>query len=194
MSTENATATIDLSKGDKIDLTKTHPGLAKVCLGMGWDVKQGETFDLDAFCYQLKEGKLLTPSDPAKSICYFRNLNLTGVKHSGDNLTGEGDGDDETITCDLPALPADCDALIFGVNIYNKPGKSFGQVKNAHIRIYDGNGDHSASIAKYDLSEDYSSSNAVIFGRMYKHNGEWKFEAIGEGKTGDIATLAQAYM
>lgn len=186
-------ATINLSKGDKIDLTKTNPGLSKIALGMGWDVKEGETFDLDAFCYLLDStGKLIDKAAPDKNaICYFNNLKLPGVTHSGDNRTGVGDGDDETITVDVAALPATCEAVLFGVNIYNKPGKSFGNVKNAHIRIYDATGDPTHSIARFDLSEEHSGKEAVMFGRLYKYNNEWKWETINEGKNGNIAELAQ---
>jgi len=188
---ETATApvqTLNLVKDQKVDLTKVNPTLLAVCIGLGWDTG----FDLDSFAFLLKDGKRLT-TDPKGCVCYFGNLTLPGVKHSGDNLTGAGDGDDETITVTFADLPADCTEVIIGVNIFNAGTRNFGAVKNAFARIYDKADVTKASIVKYDLSEDYSSNNAVIFGKLYKHNGEWKFQALGSGMSGDINQMLAAY-
>lgn len=189
---DTATATLNLSKDQKVDLTKTNPGLKKVSVGLGWDLQDGKTFDLDSFIFLLKDGKALD-ADPKKCVCYFGNKDLSGVHHHGDNLTGAGDGDDETIDVTFANLPPECNEVIVGVNIYNQPNANFGQVKNAFCRIYNAEDTAKTSILKYDLSEDYGTANAVIFGKLYKHNDEWKFQALGEGKSGDINALLAAY-
>jgi tellurium resistance protein TerD len=191
MSTTTA-PTLNLSKDQKVDLTKTNPGLKKVAMGLGWDLQDGKTFDLDSFAFLCKDGKAID-ADPNKCVCYFRNLTLPGCVHSGDNLTGAGDGDDETITVEFAALPADCNEVYIGVNIYNQPNANFGMVKNAFCRAYNAEDAAKASIIRYDLSEDHGSTNAIIFGKLYKHGEEWKFQALGEQKSGDINQLLQNY-
>jgi tellurium resistance protein TerD len=180
---------LNLTKGEKIDLTKTHPGLKKIKLGLGWDVKGdgGDAFDLDAFAIILKDDKWKENKD----MIYFSNKTGPGVTHSGDNLTGEGAGDDETIMVELPALQGN--AVVIGANIYQAGSRrqNFGQVKNAYIKVY--NADDNAVLAKYDLSEDFSGATGVILGRVYKHSEEWKFEAVGAPKTGDLNEIANTY-
>lgn len=183
---------ISLVKGDRVDLTKSNPGLKTVHIGLGWDVNAsgGAAFDLDAFGFVLNaNGKL---NSGKNSIIYFNNKVGEGLEHMGDNLTGVGDGDDETIKARLDQVPGD--SLLIGVNIYQalERKQNFGQVNNAFIRIYDA--DTNQELLKYDLSEDYSKFNAVLFGKLYKKDGEWKFQATGEGTNGDIAQLAQSYL
>ena len=193
---DTTTATVTLSKDQKVDLTKTNPGLAKVCMGMGWDLQDGKVFDLDAFAFLAKGGKPLYGADDAgrkAGICFFNNLKIAGIDHSGDNRTGAGDGDDETITVEFAKLPADCEEVFFGVNIYNQPNANFGQVKNAFCRAYNADDATKASIIKYDMSEDHGTANGLILGKLYKHNGEWKFQAIGEARNGDIFTIVESY-
>lgn len=185
------TATVNLTKGERVDLTKTNPGLKIAHVGLGWDVAANGSaaFDLDAFALVLKGGKLLD----AKSVIYFNAKVGHGLEHMGDNLTGVGDGDDETIKIDLSQLPADADEVLIAVNIYeaDKRNQNFGMVNNAFIRIYDGA--TSQEIMKYDLTEDQSKFNAMVMGKLYKKDNEWKFNAMGEGKNGTIADIANAY-
>ena len=192
----NATATLTLSKDEKVDLTKTNPGLKKVAMGCGWDLQDGRTFDIDAFAFLAKDGKPLGAADDAgrkATICYFNNLQVAGVKHSGDNRTGAGDGDDETIVIDFAGLPADCTEVFLGLNIYNQPSANFGQVKNCFARAYDAEDPNKTSIIRYDMSEDYGTANGLILGKLYKHNNEWKFQALGEVRNGDIFTIVDSY-
>lgn len=181
--------TVNLEKGAKVELTKDRPGLKKLNIGLGWDVKQGggDAFDLDAFGLLTVGGKFTDPNN----LIYFNNTTGVGVLHHGDNLTGQGDGDDETISLELPTLVAD--DVILGVNIYKavERRQNFGQVKKAFIRAYDA--DTKQELAKYDLSEDFSTATGAILGRVYKHNGEWKFQAVGEAKNGDLNQIAQTY-
>jgi tellurium resistance protein TerD len=179
---------ISLEKGGKVDLTKEAPSLKNAALGLGWDVSgSSSTFDLDASAFLLNaNGKMRND----KNFVYFRNL-ISGdgsVTHTGDNLTGVGDGDDETIKAALDKIPADVEQVVFVVNIYQAAQKrqNFGQVKNAFIRLYDA--DTKQEILKYDLSEDFSTATAVQFGRIYRHNGSWKFEASGLGEVGGLDT------
>ena len=127
------------------------------------------------------------------SVVYFSHLEGQGVKHYGDNLTGAGDGDDETIGITLSALPDNADEVLVAVNIYqaSERHQNFGQVNNAFIRVYDA--ESKKELVKYDLTEDYSAFNALVMGKLYKKDGEWKFQAIGEGKNGTIADIAAAY-
>lgn len=182
---------VNLSKGQNIDLTKTNPGLKIAALGLGWDApKTGpHKFDLDAFALLMTAGKLAD----AKDVVYFGNKDRTGVLHSGDNLTGVGDGDDETITVDFALVPATVEEVLLCVNIFEatqRNNQNFGQVENAFIRIYDK--ETNTELAKYDLSEDYSAFNGMVMGKLYRKDGEWKFKAIGEGKNGDINQIAAA--
>jgi tellurium resistance protein TerD len=195
MSTETA-KTLTLSKDQKVDLTKDNPSLKKLSFGLGWDLQDGKTFDLDAFAWQAKVGKPLTKADVGGEggcLCFFNNLKIKGITHSGDNRTGAGDGDDETITVDLTALPADCEEVYLGLNIYEKPDATMGQVKNAFCRAYNAEDASKTSIIKFDLSEDHGAAKGLVMGRLYKHNGEWKFEAIGKPVSGDIFQIVDSY-
>lgn len=183
--------TVSLQKGERADLTKTNPGLKVAHVGLGWDVaNQGNAaFDLDAFALLLAGGKLTDKN----RLVFFNNKTYQGVEHMGDNLTGAGDGDDETIKVTLAAVPADVDEVLICVNIYDAETRkqNFGQVNNAFIRVYDA--DTNEELLKFDLSENYSAFNAMVMGKLYRRDGEWKFQSIGEGKNGDINAIAQAY-
>lgn len=186
---------INLQKGQKVDLTKGNPGLKKIIIGLGWDVNQydgGADFDLDAAAFLLTDtGKV--PSDA--DFVFYGNLkhNSESVIHMGDNLTGEGDGDDEQILVDLSKTPENISKIAFTVTIYDaeKRSQNFGQVSNAFIRIVDESSN--VELIHYDLGEDFSIETAVVVGELYKHNGEWKFNAIGSGFQGGLAALCKNY-
>jgi len=180
METTQATGSLSLIKGQKIDVTKTNPDLTKVGVGLGWkeNVGNGSKFDLDASCIMLSNGKVW--KSPAEATVYFNHLTAQGVQHNGDNRTGVGEGDDEIINVNLPALAPEVDALIFVINMFEcvQRRQNFGMVRDAYVRIY--NDETKVEIAKYDLSEDATSGTALTFAKLYKHNNEWKFEALGE--------------
>ncbi len=186
---------INLTKGQKVDLTKGNPGLKKIMVGLGWDVNafdSGYDFDLDAAVFMLGEnGKCPTE----KEFVFYGNLEHTSksVKHMGDNLTGEGDGDDEQILIDLSKIPTNISKIAFTVTIYEPEVRrqNFGQVSNAFIRIVDET--TGSELIRYDLGEDFSIETAVVVGELYKHNGEWKFNAIGSGFQGGLAALCGHY-
>lgn len=182
---------LNLEKGEKVDITKTNPGLTKINVGCGWDVNAagGAAFDLDASILLLKEDKTLY--EGTKGVIYFGNKKGYGVEHQGDNLTGAGEGDDETINVDLAAIPAEIAKVVVIVNIYQAESRHqhFGMVRNAFVRVY--NPADQAVLAKYDLSEDYSGKTGMIMGQLYRHNGEWKFQAMGNGANGDINAICE---
>jgi tellurium resistance protein TerD len=186
---------INLTKGQKVDLTKGKPSLKKIMVGLGWDVNDfdsGADFDLDASAFILgANGKCRTERD----FVFYGNLEHPSgaVKHMGDNLTGEGEGDDEQILVDLNKVSADTEKIAFTVTIYDadKRRQNFGQVSNAFIRIVDESNDE--ELIRYDLGEDFSIETAVVVGELYKHNGEWKFNAIGSGFQGGLAALCGHY-
>lgn len=186
---------VSLSKGQKIDLTKGNPGLSKIIVGLGWDTNKydgGADFDLDAAAFLLAaNGKVASDSD----FVFYGNLKHSsgGVEHMGDNLTGEGDGDDEQIKVNLAAVPASVDKIGFTVTIYEAESRkqNFGQVSNAYIRIVDETSN--AELIRYDLGEDFSVETAVVVGELYRNNGEWKFNAIGSGFQGGLKALCQNY-
>ena len=186
---------VNLKKGQKVSLTKGNPGLSKVVVGLGWDVNQFDTggdFDLDATAFLLTDsGKVSRQED----FVFFGNLvHPSGcVSHQGDNLTGVGEGDDEQIKVDLSLVPGNISKIAFAVTIYEAEERrqNFGQVNNAFIRIYDEpNGNE---ILRYDLGEDFSIETAAIFGELYKHGDEWKFNAIGSGYQGGLAAICASY-
>lgn len=185
--------TLNLVKGEKVDLTKERAGLKEINVGLGWDTNSGNggTFDLDAFALLLKSGKLF---DGVHSIIYFHNKTGHGLQHMGDNLTGAGDGDDETIKIHLGQVPADVNEILICVNIYQAAQKhqNFGMVNNAFIRIYDAE-NPTNEILKFDLSEDYSAFTGLVMGKLYRKDNEWKFQAVGEGKNGTIQDIALPY-
>lgn len=186
---------INLSKGQKVDLTKGNPGLKKIMVGLGWDVNQfdsGSAFDLDAAAFMTgANGKCPTE----KEFVFYGNLEHASgsVKHMGDNLTGDGDGDDEQILVDLTTIPADVEKVAFTVTIYDADARhqNFGQVSNAFIRIVDET--TGQELIRYDLGEDFSIETAVVVGELYRYNGEWKFNAIGSGFQGGLAALCGHY-
>lgn len=186
---------INLSKGQKVDLTKGNASLKHIMVGLGWDVNafdSGADFDLDASAFMCgANGKCPTE----KEFVFYGNLEHPSgaVKHQGDNLTGEGDGDDEQIFVDLKAIPESVDKIAFTVTIYEAQERrqNFGQVSNAYIRIVDE--DTNQELIRYDLGEDFSIETAIVVGELYRHNGEWKFNAIGSGFQGGLAALCGHY-
>ena len=186
---------INLSKGQKVDLTKGNPGLKNIMIGLGWDVNMydsGAAFDLDAAAFMAAEnGKCPRETD----FIFYGNLEHPSgaVKHMGDNLTGEGDGDDEQIQVDLSKIPENISKVAFTVTIYEAEARrqNFGQVSNAFIRIVDEA--TGTELIRYDLGEDFSIETAVVVGELYRHNGEWKFNAIGSGFQGGLAALCGHY-
>lgn len=186
---------INLSKGQKVDLTKGNPGLKNLMVGLGWDVNvfdSGAAFDLDAAAFLLDEsGKCPTE----KEFVFYGNLvHLSeSVTHMGDNLTGAGDGDDEQLQVNLSNIPANIAKIAFTVTIYDAEirKQNFGQVSNAFIRIVDEV--NNTELIRYDLGEDFSIETAVVVGELYRHGGEWKFNAIGSGFQGGLAALCNHY-
>ena len=186
---------INLAKGQKVDLTKGNPGLKKLMVGLGWDVNafdSGADFDLDAAAFMLGDnGKCPTE----KEFIFYGNLThpSEALKHMGDNLTGEGEGDDEQIFVDLSKIPSNVSKVAFTVTIYEAEsrGQNFGQVSNSFIRIVDES--TGQELIHYDLGEDFSIETAVVVGELYKYNGEWKFNAIGSGFQGGLAALCGHY-
>ncbi|MBB1273218.1 MULTISPECIES: TerD family protein [Psychromonas] len=185
---------VSLQKGGNVSLEKVAPGMTKCLLGLGWDSRatDGADFDLDASVFLLTaDGKV--KSD--KGFIFFNNLmsECKSVEHTGDNLTGEGEGDDEAVKVDLSLVPADVSKIVIAVTIHEAEARkqNFGQVSNAFIRIV--NQASNEEVARYDLSEDYSIETALIFGELYLHNGAWKFKAIGQGFEGGLGPLARQY-
>ncbi len=185
---------ISLNKGGNLSLSKTDPTLNNVLIGLGWDARptDGQDFDLDASAFMLKnDGKVRSDAD---FVFYNQKRSACGsVEHSGDNLTGKGEGDDETLLLQLNKIPADVERVSFAVTIHDADTRkqNFGQVSNAFIRVV--NKDSGVEIARYDLSEDASVETAMIFGEIYRHNGEWKFKAVGQGYAGGLAPLATQF-
>ena len=186
---------INLSKGQKVDLTKGNPGLKSIMVGLGWDVNafdSGVDFDLDAAAFLLgADGKC--PTD--KEFVFYGNLKhqSESVNHMGDNLTGAGEGDDEQIQVDLSKVPANIEKIAFTVTIYDAESRhqNFGQVSNAYVRIMDES--TGAELLRYDLGEDFSIETAAVFGELYKNGAEWKFNAIGSGYQGGLAALCNNF-
>lgn len=185
---------ISLAKGQKVDLTKSNPGLTNVVVGLGWDVNKydgGFAFDLDAAAFLLgADGKVTFDGD----FVFYNNKthNSGSVIHMGDNLTGVGDGDDEQIKVDLSAVPESISKIAFTVTINEaeQRNQNFGQVEHAYIRVMDANG---AELIRYDLGEDFSIETAVVVGELYRNNGEWKFNALGSGFRGGLAALCNNF-
>ncbi|HMJ77171.1 MAG TPA: TerD family protein [Iamia sp.] len=185
---------VSLNKGGNVSLSKEAPGLSRILIGLGWDTRatDGADYDLDASLFMLNaEGRVRADSD----FIFYNNLKSTdgSVEHTGDNLTGEGEGDDEAIKVTVTQVPPDVDKLVVAVTIHDAQarGQNFGQVENAFMRIV--NDENAVEIARYDLSEDASTETAMIFGEVYRHGDEWKFRAVGQGYTGGLGPLAQSY-
>lgn len=184
-----------LKKGQKVDLTKTNPGLKEVLIGLGWDTNKydgGKDFDLDSSVFMLgANGKV---ASDAEFIFYGNLKHASGsVEHLGDNLTGVGEGDDEQIKIDLSKVPADVAKIDFTVTIYEAEERkqNFGQVENAFIHVM--NAATGEELIRYDLGEDFSIETAVVIGELYRNQGEWKFSAIGSGFSGGLASLGKNY-
>ena len=195
---------VNLQKGQRVSLSKDREGLSKIMVGLGWDAAEvkkhglfgfggGSThnIDCDASVILLKNGRL----ESSKDVVYFGNLKHASgaVKHMGDNLTGDGDGDDEQIMIDLSKVPANIERIAFTVTIYDAEARrqNFGQVSNSYIRLVDESNE--VELIHYDLGEDFSIETAVVVGELYRHNGEWKFNAIGSGFQGGLAALCSHY-
>jgi tellurium resistance protein TerD len=185
---------VSLSKGGNVSLSKAAPNLTAVSVGLGWDVRAttGSDFDLDASALLVGDsGKVLSDAH----FVFFNNLKSPdgSVEHTGDNLTGEGEGDDETINVDLSVVPPQVERVVFPVSIYDavNRGQSFGQVRNAYIRVV--NRADGSELARYDLSEDASTETAMVFGELYRYNAEWKFRAIGQGYASGLHGIAQDF-
>ena len=186
---------VTLKKGQKVDLTKSNPGLRRITVGLGWDVNQydsGSDFDLDASAFLLGAGgRVIRDGD---FVFYGNPKDASGaVNYGGDNRTGAGEGDDEQIMVDLQLVPADVEKIDFTVTIYDGDARrqNFGQVSNAFVRIVDDA--TGQELIRYDLEEDFSIETAVVVGELYRHNGEWKFNAIGSGYQGGLAALCSSY-
>lgn len=194
---------VNLQKGQKVDLTKNNQGLSRVIVGLGWDEvaqkrglfsKKPADIDCDASAIMLTAGdKLSSNSD----VVFYHNLRHSSgaVNHQGDNLTGAGDGDDEQIIVDLKKVPEQYQKIVFVVTIYQarERGQHFGLIRNAFIRIVDAS--NGSELCKFDLSEDYSGSTAMIFGELYRYNGEWKFSAVGQPTNDNgISDMAKRFL
>jgi tellurium resistance protein TerD len=181
---------VSLTKGGNVSLSRAAPGLKRILLGLGWDARAtaGADFDLDATAFLVGEnGKVRIEQD----FIYYRQLvSVCGsVEHTGDNRSGSGDGDDEAIKIDLEKVPGLVKRIVICVTIDDAESRrqNFGQVNNAYMRIVDMDSD--AEIARFDLTEDYSTETAMIFGEVYRHNGDWKFKAVGQGFAGGLEAM-----
>lgn len=185
---------VSLSKGGNVSLTKAAPNLTSVAVGLGWDARSttGSDFDLDASAIATGESKKVL-SD--QHFVFFNNLRSPegSIEHTGDNLDGSGDGDDEIINVDLAATPPTITNIFFPVSIYegDSRAQSFGQVRNAYIRVVDRS--NGTELARYDLSEDASTETAMVFGELYRNGAEWKFRAIGQGYASGLSGIARDY-
>jgi tellurium resistance protein TerD len=185
---------VTLVKGGNVSLSKEAPGLTNILVGLGWDVRTttGADYDLDASAIMLGDsGKVLSDGH----FVFFNNLTSPDgtVEHTGDNLTGEGEGDDELIKVNLQGMAPNVTKIVFPVSIYDADARSqnFGQVQNAYIRIV--NEVDNAEIARFDLSEDASTETAMVFGEVYRHGSDWKFRAVGQGYASGLAGIARDY-
>jgi tellurium resistance protein TerD len=185
---------VSLTKGGNVSLTKEAPGLTAVAVGLGWDLRTttGQDFDLDTSAIALGADKKVV-SD--QHFVFFNNLKSPdgSIEHTGDNTTGEGDGDDEIIKVDLAAVPANIDSIAFPVSIYDADNRSqsFGQVRNAYIRVV--NQADNSELARYDLSEDASTETAMVFGELYRNGADWKFRAVGQGYASGLSGIARDF-
>src|SRR6476619_4924634 len=193
-STRRKTMSVSLSKGGNVSLSTEAPGLSAVNVGLGWDARttSGTDFDLDASALLVDaNNKILSD----QYFIFFNNLTSPdgSVEHTGDNLTGEGEGDDEMIKVNLAGVPQEAAKIVFAVSIYDAESRSqnFGQVRNAFIRVVNQSG--GSEIARYDLSEDASTETAMIFGEVYRNGNEWKFRAVGQGYSNGLAGIARDF-
>lgn len=186
---------ISLSKGQKVDLTKTNPGLTKVVVGLGWDTNKydgAQDFDLDASAFVIGASGKVT--DEKDFVFYNNTKGAQGaVEHTGDNRTGAGDGDDEQIKVNFSTMPANVDKVAFTITIHDAAERkqNFGQVSNAFVRIF--NEDTNVELIRYDLGEDFSIETAIVVAELYRNGAEWKFNAIGSGFQGGLGALCKNY-
>jgi tellurium resistance protein TerD len=186
---------ISLAKGQKVDLTKTNPGLQNIVVGLGWDINKydgGTDFDLDSSVFLLNaDGKCASEAD----FVFFNNLHggNGSVVHNGDNRSGVGEGDDETISVSLSNVPSHIQKIAFTITIHEAESRNqnFGQVSNSFVRIL--NETNGEELIRYDLGEDFSIETSVVVGELYRHNAEWKFSAIGSGYQGGLAALVRDF-
>jgi tellurium resistance protein TerD len=185
---------LSLSKGGNLSLTKTDPSLSKILIGLGWDERttDGNAFDLDASAFLLNhQGKVRNDAD---FIFYNQLRSVDGsVQHTGDNLSGQGDGDDESIKVDLSKIPANIDKIAITVTIHDADARrqNFGQIANAFIRVV--NDVTGQEVVRFDLAEDYSTETAMVFGELYRSQQEWKFRAVGQGYSGGLRAMCQQF-
>ncbi|WAU74887.1 MULTISPECIES: TerD family protein [unclassified Acinetobacter] len=185
---------ISLNKGGNLSLSKTDPNLVRILIGLGWDERatDGAAFDLDASAFLLTAtGKVRGDHD----FIFYNQLKSQdhSVEHTGDNRSGQGDGDDETLLVDLSKVSPEIEKVAITVTIHDAQarGQNFGQIANAFIRVV--NQDTNVEVVRFDLAEDYSTETAMVFGEVYRHNGEWKFKAVGQGYAGGLAAMCQQY-
>ncbi|MBY0240140.1 MAG: TerD family protein [Burkholderiaceae bacterium] len=185
---------ISLQKGGNVNLSKEAPGLSKLVVGLGWDVRNtdGAAFDIDSTAFLLKaDGKVRADND----FIFYNNLKSSdgSVAHSGDNRTGAGDGDDETVTVELANVPAEIERIAVCVTIHDADARrqNFGQVQKAYVRCV--NAATGQEIARFDLSEDGSVETSLVFGEVYRNGGDWKFRAVGQGYKGGLGALAGSF-
>ena len=188
---------VTLTKGQRVSLEKVAPGLTEVFIGLGWDVKAMDTgydFDLDASAFMLGRNEKIISDN---HFIFYNNLtspdSAKSVEHTGDNLTGAGDGDDEVIKINLPKVPAEVQKIVITVTIHDaaKRGQNFGQVENAFVRVV--NAQTSQQVIRYDLVEDYSIETALIMAEIYRKDGEWRLNAVGSGYQGGLQALLDRY-
>lgn len=184
-----------LTKGQKVDLTKGNKGLKNIIVGLGWDVNKydgGFDFDLDATVFCCNGGG---KAEQDTDMIFYNNLKHPSgsIEHLGDNLTGAGDGDDEQVKIDLSSVPQNIEKIDFTVTIHDAENRrqNFGQVSNAYVRIM--NAENNEELIKYDLEEDFSIETALVVGELYRHSGEWKFNAIGSGFQGGLEALCKNF-
>ncbi|PIE94507.1 TerD family protein [Bacillus fungorum] len=186
---------IQLSKGQRIDLTKTNPSLVRAVIGLGWDTNKyngGFEFDLDASAFLVDiNNRCVNDSD----FVFYNNLEHPSgsVIHTGDNRTGEGEGDDEQLIIDFSKIPANVNRIGITVTIHDAEQRyqNFGQVSNAFVRLFDEA--NNTELLRFDLGEDFSVETAVVVCELYRHGGDWKFNAIGSGFSGGLASLCRNY-
>ena len=185
---------ISLQKGGNVNLSKEAPGLSKMVVGLGWDTRatDGAAFDLDGAVFLVNAaGKVRSDAD----FVFYNNLKSTdgSVVHSGDNTTGAGEGDDETVAIDLTKVPADVEKIVLAVTIHDAEARkqNFGMVSKAFVRCVNATGN--SEIARFDLSEDGSTEAAMVFGEVYRAGADWKYKAVGQGFKGGLGPLAKSY-
>lgn len=186
---------VTLTKGDTVDLTKEAPNLSKLVAGAGWDAKNGKSIDLDLLTVYIgQDGKAIPDANGNgtnldEAVCFFNNLRIPGASHSGDNLTGEGDGDDEQITLDLASIPSNAKEVAVVVASYS--GETFGEIENAFVRMV--NSDGNSELAKFELKEGMASTKGVELGRVVRTDSGWSFNATGRTISGGFKDIVASF-